>query len=719
MKQLVQNLKTGEMKIIDAPIPALGPKNIIVRVHHSLISAGTEGSKVSMARKGYLGKAKERPEQVKQVIDTLKKEGFSNTYRKVMNKLDSWTPLGYSCAGEVIEAGSEITSLKSGDLVACAGADIANHAQVVSVPLNLCAKLPQGVNTAAAAYTTVGAIALQGIRQADLRLGEFCAVIGLGLIGQLTVQMLAASGVQVFGIDVNPQTLDVAKESGAVESFLRADATLLQSILEATAGKGVDAVIITAGVNSLDPVELAGQLARKKGRVIIVGAVPTGFSRENYYKKELDLRMSSSYGPGRYDPVYEEKGIDYPYGYVRWTENRNMQAFLNLIALGRISPQSLTTHTFAFEKATDAFDLIMKKEERYFGILLEYDTQKSVDKINVLSGNPKQEKVNIGFIGAGSFAQTFLLPNIAKEKDVALIGVVNNQGHTAQTVAERYGFAFAATDASAVYNDDKINTVFIATRHNLHAAQVLDALKKGKHVFVEKPLALALEELEEIRNLYKKISGEKIRNPQSPIPNLMVGFNRRFAPHIKKIKEKFTGAPLAVHYRINAGFIPPDHWTQDKEIGGGRIIGEVCHFTDLAMHIAGALPASVQAFAIPDSSGLNDSLVCNIQFKNGSVASVSYLANGSKSLPKEYLEVSAAGLSAVVDDFKELRVYGRKEKKYKLLAQNKGHKSEVQAFLQAIKKGGPSPISFEEIYHSGLMPFKIIESIQKKKVIDF
>ena len=705
------------MKIIDAPVPALGPKNIIVRVHHSLISAGTEGSKVSMARKSYLGKAKEKPDQVKQVLDTLKKEGPVQTYRKVMNKLDAWSPLGYSCAGEVIEVGSQITTIKRGDLVACAGADIANHAQVVSVPLNLCAKLPRGVTSKTAAYTTVGAIALQGIRQADLRLGESCAVIGLGLLGQLTVQMLSASAVSVFGIDVNPQTLKMAKKSGAAAAFVREDAALLPSILEATAGQGTDAVIITAGVNSLDPVELAGQLARKKGRVIVVGAVPTGFSRENYYKKELDLRMSSSYGPGRYDPEYEEKGIDYPYGYVRWTENRNMLAFLQLIAEGRISPQALTSHTFAFEKATEAFELVMKKEEPYLGILLEYDKGKSIEPLSILSANPKQKKINIGFIGAGSFAQTFLLPNIIKEKDVSLIGVVNNQGHTAQTVAERYGFSLAATDADVIYQDNKIDTVFIATRHNLHAGQVIEALNQGKHIFVEKPLALTFDELQEIKRLYRNIYSKKIPIPNSRFPILMVGFNRRFAPQIIKIKNLFKMGSVSINYRINAGSIPAEHWTQDIEIGGGRIIGELCHFVDLAMFLAGASPTAVQAFAIPDAAGLNDSLVCNLQFNNGSVAAVSYFANGSKALTKEYLEVHGNGQSAILRDFKELEIFGKKINKHKLLSQDKGHKNEVSAFLNAVKNGQPSPISFEEIYISSLLPFKIIESLQTSKVV--
>ena len=713
MKQLVQNLKSGEMKILEVPVPPLKPGNVLVRVHHSLISAGTESSKVSTARKGYLGKAKEKPEQVKQVLDTLKKEGIGQTYRKVMNKLDAWSPLGYSCAGEIIETGAEVNHFKKGEYVACAGQDIANHAEVVSVPVNLCAKIPDNVSTEQAAYTTLGAIAMQGVRQADLRLGESCLVIGLGLLGQLTVQLLKAAGIQVFGVDLSPAAVQNGRLSGADLCFPRDDEQLEPAILHATQGFGVDAVIITAAASSLDPVELAGRLSRKKGKVVVVGAVPTGFSRENYYKKELELRMSTSYGPGRYDPDYEEKGIDYPYAYVRWTENRNMQAFLNLIARGKINFDHLTTHVFDFNGALKAYEMILRKSEPFVGVILKYETKSQIQpSVFIRAKAAKTGTVKIGFIGAGSFAQSYLLPNIVKQSGAELVGVATANGHTARTVAEKFGFRLATGDYHEIISDDDINTIFIATRHDLHGQLVIEALKAGKHVFVEKPLTLKPEELEEIKNLYH--SKSKIQN--STIPLLMVGFNRRFAPLIQRIKEAFQQGPLAVTYRINAGFIPKDHWIQDEKVGGGRIVGEVCHFTDLIMYLVNHLPVSLAAFAMNDGQGTNDTLTVNLNFKDGSVASVNYFANGNKALPKEYLEVHGHGLSAQLYDFKSLDIYGKKKKSFKLMGQDKGHADEVRAFIKAVKDGASAPIPFEQVYMASLLPFKIIESLRTADV---
>ncbi len=713
MKQLVQNLKSGEMKILEVPVPSLKPGNVLVRVHHSLISAGTEGSKVSTARKGYLGKAKEKPEQVKQVLDTIKKEGIGATYRKVMNKLDAWSPLGYSCAGEVIETGEEVTRFNKGDWVAC-GSEFAMHAEIVSVPVNLCAKIPDNVRTEQAAYTTLGAIAMQGVRQADLRLGESCLVIGLGLLGQLTIQMLKAAGNQVFGVDLSPAAVENGRLSGADLCFARDDEQLEPAILHATQGFGVDAVIITAAASSLDPVELAGRLTRKKGKVVVVGAVPTGFSRENYYKKELELRMSTSYGPGRYDPDYEEKGIDYPYGYVRWTENRNMQAFLQLIAQGKINFTHLTTHVFDFNEALKAYEMILQKSEPFVGVVLKYDVETDVQKSVYINGKAtKTGTVKIGFIGAGSFAQSYLLPNITKASGVELTGVATASGNTARTVAEKFGFRFASGDYREIIANDEINTIFIATRHDLHGKLVVEALKAGKHVFVEKPLTLNPEELEEIKNLYNS----KFNIQNSTFPLLMVGFNRRFAPLIQRIKDAFQQGPLAVTYRINAGFIPRDHWIQDEKVGGGRIIGEVCHFTDLAMHLVNHLPVAVSAFTLGDGQGTNDTLTVNLRFKDGSVASVNYFANGNKALTKEYLEVHGHGLSAQLHDFKSLDIYGKKKKSFKLMGQDKGHADEVRAFVKAIKDGASAPIPFEQIYMASLLPFKIIESIRTSGMV--
>ena len=704
------------MEILEVPYPSLQKGYILVRNRYSLISAGTEGGKVETARKGYLGKAREKPEQVKQVLDSVKTEGLLPTYKKVMNKLDSPAPLGYSCAGEIIDIAEDITAFKIGDIVACGGAG-AVHAEVVAIPLNLCAKVPENVKTEYAAYTTVASIALQGIRQADLSLGENCVVIGLGLIGQLTVQLLKAAGISVIGIDINEYTINKSLESGANLAFNRSYEGLESEIFEFTNGYGTDSVIITAGTNSLDPVELAGRLCRKKGKVVIVGAVPTGFSRENYYKKELDLRMSSSYGPGRYDDNYEEKGLDYPIGYVRWTENRNMQAFLELIKSNKLNLDLLTTHIFNFKDSINAYQMIIDKSEPYVGILLKYDVKKKIDRTIFLKNEHSKFKIknsrqkagqatlNIGFIGAGSFAQKFLLPNA--KKYVNMIGVATATGNDTRNIADKYDFQYATGNADDIINDENINTVFIATRHNLHAEYVLKCLKAVKNVFVEKPLCMTEEELQEIKDEYEKQN-----------VHLMLGFNRRFAPYIQKIKRIFSdNQPKAINYRINAGFIPADSWIQDKDIGGGRIIGEVCHFIDLAMFIAGSLPESLSANAIMDAQGLLDTLNVNVSFRNNSIANVSYFANGSKAMKKERLEIFSNGISAVVDDFKKLHIYKKRHKKKKLLNQDKGHREEVKQFLNSIHAGKPAPISFEDIYWSTKMSFDVINSITNQKTI--
>ena len=707
MKQLVQNLKSGKMQILEVPTPTVSANNVLVKVKASLISAGTEGSKVSTARKGYIGKAKEKPEQVKQVLDTIKKEGFLNAYLKVMNKLDSWTPLGYSCAGEIIAVGDEVRGYKVGDKVACGGQDIANHAELVSVPVNLVARVPDNVEYNFACYTTLGAIALQGVRQADLRLGESCVIIGLGLVGQLTVQILKASGVFVIGIDISKEMVDLASQSGADMALLRNDESIEHSILNKTSNFGADSVIITASSNSTDLVDFAGKVLRKKGKVIIVGAVPTGFSRENYFKKELDLRMSCSYGPGRYDSLYEEKGIDYPIGYVRWTENRNMQAFLKLISENKINPGILTTHAFGLQKAYLAYEIILNKSEPYVGIVLNY-----ADKVSSAPVKRKlvkaEAKIKIGFIGAGSFAQTYLLPNIKKHKNASLIGIANASGHSSKTVADKYGFNYASSDAQEIINDPDINTIFIATRHNLHFEQVLNSLKAGKNVFVEKPLTLTESQLYVIKKLFES---EKTKSQ-----HLMVGFNRRFAPFIVEIIKKVKGEKVALNYRINAGFVKPDHWTQDPEIGGGRIIGEMCHFVDLASYIAGSKPLKVDASVLNDASGLWDTLSVLLSFESGSVASISYYANGSKKLEKEYLEVFCNGTTSIIKDFSTLEVYGS-SKMVKKITQDKGHANEVQKFLEAIEQGKNTPVPFDELFISSILPFKIIESIKSGNTV--
>jgi predicted dehydrogenase/threonine dehydrogenase-like Zn-dependent dehydrogenase len=711
MLQLTQNLKSGEMELSEVPVPALTAGRVLVRNHYSVISAGTEGGKVETARKGYIGKAKEKPSQVKQVIDSLKSEGIASTYRRVMNKLDALTPLGYSAAGVIEAVGEGVTRFRTGDRVAIGG-EGANHAEMSSVPENLAVRVPDDVRMEHAAYATIAAIAVQGIRQADLRLGESCAVIGLGLLGQLTVQILKASGVRVAGIDIDSVMVELAGRSGADIAFTRGSGDEEQAVVDFSDGYGVDAVIITAGSPSLDPVELAGRLCRKKGRVVIVGAVPTGFSRENYYKKELELRMATSYGPGRYDLNYEEKGHDYPIGYVRWTENRNMQAFLRLVAEGKIDLSFLTTHEFEFGKAPDAYEMIMKRSEPFVGIVLKYDTGKEPLRSVDLGGKDRVSPAESGpprvsFIGAGSFAQNLLLPNI---KDAVLITVATSQGHTSKNVAQKWNFRKATCDAEEVFGDDS-NTVFIATRHDSHAGYVMRALKAGKNVFVEKPLCMTEEELEEITAMYRSAPGA---------PRLMVGFNRRFAPQVRSIKREFAaGVQKSINYRINAGAIPADDWVHDREIGGGRIIGEVCHFVDLVMFLAGSLPKSLYAAAMEDPRGMLDTLNVNILFRDGSIANVSYFANGSKAMKKERLEVFSSGKTAVLDDFTKLDIFTSKRTTDKKIGQDKGHRREVGEFLRSLRTGEPAPIPFEEIYYSTKMSFDIVKSINSGEIIRY
>lgn len=707
MQQLTQKLGSGDMVIQDIPYPQLGKGMITVKNHYSIISAGTEGSTVQAARKSLIGKAKERPQQVKQVIDTLKKQGPIQTYRAVMKKLDAYSPLGYSCAGEVIEVGEGVTSFKVGDKVACAGVGYANHAEIVSVPINLSVKLSDDANLKDAAYNTLGAIALQGVRQADMRLGETCVIIGLGLLGQLTALILKASGVNVIGIDVSESAVKLAENNNVCDfTFIRNTPGLEEKINTITSGIGADAVIIAAATSSTDPINFAGSIARKKGSVVVLGAVPTGFDRDPFwYRKELELKMACSYGPGRYDLNYEEKGIDYPAAYVRWTQNRNMQAFQELLATKRIDIKYMSTHEFPFDEAPKAFDLVVNRTEPFIGIVLQYDTNKTHSKSKIVFDNNQgtsSSKVNISFIGAGSYAQGNLLPNIPNTPNVSKVGVLTNTGTTSKRVAEKFKFKFCATLENDVL-DEKTNTIFVTTRHDSHAAYVIKAIEKNKHVFVEKPLCLKESELDTI-----------IEVQQQSKTAVMIGFNRRFSPLSKKIKNVLGSGPMSMIYRVNAGSIPKDTWIQDMEIGGGRILGEVCHFIDYLTYLNGSLPTKVSAQVLADPENLNDTVNIMLQFENGSTGVVCYYANGSKSLAKEYVEVFASGTTAILNDFKELRIYGKgKPSKTKLVNQNKGQKEMVEGFINGIITKGNSPIPFSEIVAVTKATFKVLESISE------
>jgi predicted dehydrogenase/threonine dehydrogenase-like Zn-dependent dehydrogenase len=706
MQQLTQQLKSGKMEILEVPFPALNKGYILVRNQYSVISTGTEGKTVTDARKGYLAKARSRQKEVKQVLEMVKTNGLLPTYKLVMNKLEAPAELGYSSAGEVIAVAEGVTTFKVGDYVACGG-NTASHADIISVPVNLAVKVPKTVDLTQAAFSTIASIAIQGIRQAEIQMGENCLIIGMGIIGQITYKILEASGMNPIGIDVSENQINLSKKAGINHVYNRNDEGIEQIIQNFTNGYGADAVIITAGSSSLDPVEFAGTTARKKAKVVIVGAVPTGFSRANYYKKELDLRMSMSYGPGRSDANYEEKGIDYPIGYVRWTENRNMQNFIDLLSTKRLDISGLISHTFLLEDAPKAYDMILEREEPFSGVVIKYDDSiPSTKRVELKNKTFSPEDVNVGFVGAGSFAQGSLLPNMKGHCN--FIGVATGRGNTAKYVGDKYAFNYLAKNADEIINDQKINTVFITTRHNLHAEYVQKSIKTNKHIFVEKPLAMNESELSEIKEQYEQSEGN----------HLMVGFNRRFAPAVKELKKLFLPEQQkSIVIRVNSGIMPVEHWVNDPEIGGGRIIGEGCHFIDLAMFLADSPIVSVSADAMKDANNLNNTVIVNLNFENGSVASVNYFANGNKLVPKEFIEVFSGGVVAQIDDFKTLNIFGNKHRKIKYKGQDKGHAAGVQTFLDSIKQGKTSPIPFNESYLSMLATFKVNQSILENRKI--
>lgn len=708
MLQLTQKLKNGSMQILDAPLPQLSCGTILIKNHFSLVSAGTEGSTVKAARSSLLEKAKARPEQVKQVLDTIRSQGLTQAYRAVMKKLDAFSSLGYSCAGEVIDVASDVNAFRVGDLVACGGLS-ACHAEVVCVSMNLCVKLHPDADMRQAAFNTLGSIALQGVRQADLRLGESCLVIGLGLLGQLTALFLKASGIRTIGVDIDQSMVDLAARH-AVDLGLQRNVPGIQSaIYDFTNGLGCDAVIITAATQSLDPINFAGACCRKRGAVVVVGDVPTGFSREpHYYKKELQVRMSCSYGPGRYDPKYEEKGQDYPPAYVRWTENRNMQAFQELLYSKRVDVGYLATHTFDLDNAEAAYGLMMDKSEPFIGILIRYDTTKDhVRQRLTVKPRSAPGAVSIGFIGAGSYAQSHLLPNIPNDKDISLTGILTATSAGSRSTAERFGFGFCAGSEEDILGSSEINTVFIATRHDSHAGYVLRSLQAGKNVFVEKPLCLTRGELDDIRASY----GESAA--QNRAPHILVGYNRRFSPMAVALKKSMGSGPVAVNCRVNAGFIPAESWIQDQDTGGGRIIGEACHFVDLLNFMTGSLPVSVHAVSMRTAEHLNDTVCITLGYENGSIGTISYFANGDKSLPKERIEVFGGGISAVLDDFRALSVYAKgKKTEKKLMAQDKGQKTAVQGFVEAIRSGGEPLIGFHDLVSTSLATFAVLDSLR-------
>lgn len=712
MKQLLQNIRTGKAAIEDVPMPTPREGQALVKVEASLVSAGTERMVVEFAGKSLVGKARSRPDLVKQVLDKARREGMVNTVQAAFNRLDQPMALGYSSAGTIVQLGRNMPGFKVGQRVACAGGGYAVHAEYNVVPRNLLTPLPKNVDFESAAFTTLGAIAMHGFRLAEPQIGENVAVIGLGLLGLLTIQIASAAGCNVLGIDLDPKRIALASSLG-LEAVSRGQAESASAAF--TANRGFDAIIICADTPSNDPVDLAGTIARDRARVVATGAVGLTLPRKIYYEKELSFINSRSYGPGRYDPKYEENGQDYPLGYVRWTEGRNFQAVVDLLGSGKLKVKPLITHRVPIEKTTQAYDVITgKKKENFLGVILTYPQGNRKEERKVVfpsAAHRPSSIVNLGVLGAGLFANSVLLPAIKKMDGVQLVGVASSGGLHAQHAGKKFGFKYASSSEDEIINDPNINAVAILTRHDSHAELVVKALKAGKHVFVEKPLAINSGQLSAISKQLKT----KIQS------FLTVGFNRRFAPLAQSLKSQVSNlkSPLHAHYRVNAGYISPDHWTQDPNIGGGRIIGEACHFVDFITFLVGAAPVSATAHALPDEGKYReDNVSMTFTFPDGSVGVVDYLANGDKSFPKERVEVFCGGMVAVLDDFVSLQVTKDGKTKEERGAQDKGWVSEWRAFVKSVREGGEPPIPYEQLIGVTESTFAAVESLRSKKEIE-
>ena len=722
MKQLLQQVSGGEIEVVDVPAPKLLAGCVLVRTAASLVSVGTERASSEFAQKNLLQKARMRPDLVREVWNKVRRDGVASTIAAVRSRMDQPSAPGYSSAGTVVAVGEGVSDIRPGDRVACAGAGHAVHAEFACIPRLLLARIPSGseVSFDHAAATTIGAVALHGVRTADVKLGDVVGLIGLGLLGQLTAQILKAAGCRVVGMDIDPGRVDLALRLGA-DAAATSSAAFSDLCMEHSGGRGADAVLIAAQTASSDPVNLAAKVARDRAVIVAVGTVGMELERRTFYEKELDFRVSRSYGPGRYDAAFEQKGVDYPIGYVRWTETRNMEAFVQLLADGKVNVGALITHRFPIDQAASAYDLITgKSQEPFLGVLITYPElakEEAEDAACIPSIATSKERatsadgarpVAIGLLGAGSFATTTLLPAIQRAGDATLVSVCAANGSHAHHAAKKFGFHHGTADDDSVIHNAAVNTVIVATRHHLHARQVVAALKTGKHVFCEKPLCLNEEELRDIVQVYEE-------QQSAAKPLLMVGFNRRFAPLALRLKSFLRGVhePMALHYRVNAGFIPADHWLNDPELGGGRVIGEVCHFVDFLSFLVGAAPVEVQCRSLANPGKYsNDNVIGSLRFADGSQGTISYFANGDKSYSKERIEVFGGGAVAVLEDFRRLEVVsgGHKQVFRSLWRQDKGHSGEWKAFVTAIREGGDSPIPLAEIVSTMRATFALEES---------
>lgn len=701
MKQLVQSFKTGQLEILNIPAPKVSENTVLIESKVSLISSGTERMLVEFARSSLFEKVKSQPEKVKEVLQKIKNDGFFAALEAVNSKLDEPLPLGYSNVGIVIDVGRNAGEFLVGDRVVSNG----SHAEIVNVSKNLVAKIPDNVDDETASFTVLGSIALEGIRLINPSLGENIAVIGLGLIGQLTVQLLLASGCRVLAMDLKEDRVKLAESFGAEGYVLKSGESPVAPAMSFSKGHGVDGVLIATSTNSNEPIIQAAQISRKRGKIVLIGTAQINFSRDLFYEKELSFQVSCSYGPGRYDNSYEEKGIDYPLPYVRWTEKRNFEAVLSMMASGKLNVKPLITHRFSFSDALKAYDILLN--ENALGILLLYEgsiLEKRKQTVEILKEKYQAptSTPTIGFIGPGQFARRTLLP-ILSSADVRLKTIVSANGLHSFYAGRKFGFEYSTSSYDLVFNDEEIDTVFIATRHNTHAVLVVKALKKGKNVFVEKPLAISESELKEIVAAYKD-SG-KI---------LMVGFNRRFSPFIQRLKKElmFRKSPLCITMNINAGPIPEDNWVNDPLVGGGRIIGEGCHFVDLMRYLVNAPIESVYAVSTTNKGKLEDNTLISIKFNDGSIGSIMYFSNGNKQYPKETIKVCTEGKIFLLNNFRSLVGFGV-PLRLSSFRQDKGHKAEILKFIEAVKGKESPPINFEEIIEVTLATLAIRRSIEK------
>ncbi len=744
MKQIIQNYYTGKIEIVEVPRPICFGNQILVENVTSLISVGTERSIIELGEKSLLGKALERPDLVKQVIRKVETEGVQEAYKTVMARLDNPVPLGYSCAGIVLEVGKNVEGIAKGDRVACAGSGYASHSEVVVIPNNLWVKIPENVDFESASFLAMGGIAMQAIRMAHPSLGDRIAVIGLGLLGQVTAQLLRTSGCHVFGIDVSEDKVKMALENGAERGVVSAhsDATIPAREF---APHGFDSVIIMAAAKNNQPLELASEIARERARIVATGLTGLEIPRKTFFEKELDLVVSRAWGPGVFDPNYTEKGTDYPYAYARWTAKRNLEEFLSQVSNSSVKLKHLITHRFPIEEAIGAYDLILKNKEPHIGVLITYpppnQNSQFVRKIDLISSQqdkPKRPdeperlkkpdkpekpskrdqrgkpKKAVGIIGAGLFAGGTLLPILRKMSGVELKGVATATGIKGQHIAKKYGFQYFTTDYHDLLKDPDVNLVFILTRHGTHAQFVMEALKAGKHVFVEKPLCLNESELNEIIDVYTSCL-----TPDASRQVLMVGFNRRFSPFSVwlKGKMKVIQEPLSIHCTVNAGYVPPNHWIHNSEEGGGRIIGEVCHFIDLIQFFTDSIPEKAIAERLNSSSyQSSENVSITLKMKNGSMGSILYVSNGDKRFPRERVEIFGGGAVGVIDNFRKASFTYRGHAKSirRWMGIDRGHQGEMETFIEAVRNGENSPVSVEDYIYTTLTSFAAEESLRRE-----